>query len=112
MGLDNVSFSEISVGERLHTYNYTSTGFEESWLTYPLFCNNNLFAVARETSGGHFQITTALAEKIRESGKSNVAIVYDVNSCYLMVQISHCFKKLPQKLLPDFLFPILRQDRL
>ena len=83
MGLDNVSFSEISVGERLHTYNYTSTGFEESWLTYPLFCNNNLFAVARETSGGHFQITTALAEKIRESGKSNVAIVCDVNSCYL-----------------------------
>lgn len=83
MGLDNVPFSEIYVGEALRTYDYTYAGFEESGIVFPLFYQNTLVAVAREMDNGHFQITTALAERIQELRALEAAIIYDVNSCYL-----------------------------
>lgn len=88
LGLSQVDFSDISVANPLTTYEYTSAGFEENIVMYPLLVENTLVAWAVESSSGNsvtYQISTGLVNEINDftDSYSNIAIIYDYNGCYL-----------------------------
>lgn len=83
LGLENIPFSDIFIGNKIHIYHYTDAGFEESRLAFPLFYNGTLIALARETDNGHYQISTALANEIEKINSPLISIIYDLDSCYL-----------------------------
>lgn len=81
--LSNVNFEDIEIGSAINAYEYTEDGFQEIIKFYPLYYNSEIVALSTTTDDEHYQIETALANKIAQSGIENVAIIYDAENCYL-----------------------------
>lgn len=76
IGLGNVDFSQLKIGNKLNRYMITDNGIEISGYSYPILYDNEVVLIATSSSG-KFQITTYEAEAIRNSEVDNVALVYD-----------------------------------
>lgn len=76
IGLEDVDFSQLRIGNKLNRYMITDNGIEISGYSYPLLYDDEVVLMATSSSG-KFQITTYEADAIRNSGVDNVALVYD-----------------------------------
>lgn len=82
-GLGDVEFSDLYIGDQLHSYEYVETGFEELNSAFPLFYNGKLVALAFNVGAGNFQISSALVAELNNVAVSEIALVYDAHSVYL-----------------------------
>lgn len=82
VGLENVDFSQLKIGNKLYRYEVTENGFEVTGYSYPIMYNGNVVLIATG-AGERFQITTFEAELIKESGLDHIALVYDSDGLYL-----------------------------
>lgn len=83
-GFENIEFSDIFVGNKIHRYNYIDNTFVDSGIAFPLFYNGELFALALYVDAtGHYQIGPSLVTEINDAAIANLALVYDYDSCYL-----------------------------
>lgn len=81
VGLGEVDFSELKIGEEIQVYDYTGEAFEESWIGFPLFNDNELVAIMFHVRDSHYQLMNGLAEQISLANCNSLAIVYDRNGC-------------------------------
>ena len=81
--LSDVDFESIEIGHAIYAYEYTYDGFKEITKFFPLYYNSKLVALTTTMDNEHYQIETALARKIAQSGVSNITILYDAENCYL-----------------------------
>lgn len=82
-GFDGVDFSEVVVGNAIHTYEYLPEGFAELRIIYPLFFREELIAAAMRTDGGQFQLDAdTLPDCLDDHLSEQIAIVYDMDACY------------------------------
>lgn len=100
LGLDEVDFDDISVGQPLQTYIYTNNTFQKSHLMYPVISHEKLIMWAIEINGD-FQITSALVDELNKRIDINTpfTIVYDRNSVYLFY--NNIFSKLKTSVMED-----------
>lgn len=82
-GLDSVEFGDLEVGNKICAYEYTEDGLVDLYFTFPLLYNDNIVALATEVENGNFQISTALASNLNDSGKTDVSLIYDSEGVYL-----------------------------
>lgn len=82
IGLENVDFSQLRIGNKLNRYMVTDQGIEITGYSYPIFYNDEIVLIATSLSGG-FQISTYEAEAIESRGIDNIALVYDENGLCL-----------------------------
>jgi len=80
-GLSAVDFSQITVGKAIQAYEYLPTGLEELLVAYPLFYQDDLIALALDAGTGNYQIATYFAEYLSSLVLSNIALIYDSQSC-------------------------------
>ncbi len=83
LGLSDIDFSTLRIGEMIHTYEYLDEEFQELEEFYPLFSDNTLFALVLPLDAGGFQIMTALEKEISAANATNISLIYDANGCYL-----------------------------
>lgn len=84
IGLTDVDFDKLEIGEAIRSYIYTTDGLNESHEYYPLFYNNRLvlFAIKK---GQQYTVTDALVDEFSNITLDidSCALLYDSNSCYL-----------------------------
>lgn len=89
IGLSNVDFSDLYIGDPIPTYNYVDGSLVKSRFYYPLFSYNRLIAFAVEIGSGdelHFQISTDLVNNIVSQNipqTTKIALFFDAVSAYL-----------------------------
>lgn len=82
-GLSNVDFSNIYVGDPVHTYEYVDGSFIETSPYYPLFDNRTLIAFYVDIDGEIGQVMQAFVDDVNTVNPSEFALVSDTVACYL-----------------------------
>ena len=77
VGLENVDFSNLAVGNEIKLYEYTTVGFVELRSSYPLFYQGEIVALAIETDVQQYQIAAEIGQLINELQLESLAVVYD-----------------------------------
>ena len=89
MGLGDVDFSDITISDPIHAYNYMSNGIAESnILYYPLKVDGELIAWAIANESGEiafYQISRWYVDEVNAivNGNTSFAFVFDYDSSYL-----------------------------
>lgn len=88
IGLAGVAFNTLYIAEPMYTYEYTSRGWIQNNVIYPLLSNGILtaWAISLDKNGDdEYQITTELVEKVKTAlaEKTRFTLLYDDTSCYL-----------------------------
>lgn len=81
--LDEVEFGSLFIGNRIYAYEYTETGLDELYVTFPIFYNGEILALATKVSENNFQVSANLASELNMFRNSNVALVYDSDAVYV-----------------------------
>ena len=83
LGLNNVNFYNLYIGNPIQTYIYKNNTFTESHKMYPILEDGTLVFWAYKQSG-KFQLTTGLTKEVNSLiiNKNPFAIVYDVDKAY------------------------------
>lgn len=99
MGLADVDFRTLSITEPMYTYEYTSRGWIQNNVMYPLLSNGVLtaWAISFDRNGDDgYQITTELVEEVRLALAENTkfTLLYDDAHCYLYDgNVAHLLKQ-------------------
>lgn len=83
IGMSNVDFSNLYISRKIPVYEYTNNGFTEFSNIYLLLENNEIVTVMYEVEETRYQIMPNLAIDIRQTGATNIALIYDINGCHL-----------------------------
>lgn len=109
IGLGNINFQMITIGEKITSYVYKNASFEENYSFYPLFYNDSLVALAIlvDEEENIYQITTSLVDEINSSIEKDesFALIYDSDGCYI-------YGEKGLRLLDNFEAEILDRDSL
>ena len=84
LALKNVAFETVLVGEPIQAYEINTSGLNRIREYYPLFENDKLIALATLVSDDIYQISTQLCEELDVYKGSNIALLYDVDTCYIV----------------------------
>lgn len=84
IGLDNVDFYNLFLGNPIQSYIYKDNSFIENSIMYPILENGSIILWAIETNN-NLQLTTGLTEEVNSYVENEVpfAIVYDADKTYL-----------------------------
>ena len=83
VGMSNVNFNNLYISGKVPVYEYTNNGFTELSNIYLLLENNEIVTVMYEIEETRYQIMPNLASDIRQTGATNIALIYDINGCHL-----------------------------
>lgn len=83
VGMSNVDFNNLYISGKIPVYEYTNNGFAELSNIYLLLENNEIVTVMYEIEETRYQIMPNLAIDIRQTGATNIALIYDINGCHL-----------------------------
>lgn len=88
MGLAGVIFNTLYIAKPMYTYEYTSRGWIQNNVIYPLLSNGILtaWAISLDKNGDdEYQITTELVEEVKTvlAEQTSFTLLYDDTSCYL-----------------------------
>ncbi len=83
VGLENADFSKLHIGRKIHRYNLTENGIEETNYSYPILFNGEVVLMATGTGDGKFQITTYEADMIRKHDLYSASFLYAADGMYV-----------------------------
>lgn len=81
--LDEVEFSDLYIGDKIYTYEYTENGLDELYYAFPIFYDGRIIALATKVSESNFQISVNLASELNEIRNLSIALIYDSNAVYV-----------------------------
>lgn len=82
VGLQDVDFSDLYIGERIYRYVLTEDGLETTCYSYPILLGGTVVLVATSGSGNHFQITTYEADLLNSNPTDRIAFINDDTHLY------------------------------
>ena len=99
IGLADVDFRTLSIAEPMYTYEYTSRGWIQNNVIYPLLSNGVLvaWAISLDRNGDEeYQITAELVKEVKSILAENTSftLLYDDTCCYLYDgNVTHLLKQ-------------------
>ncbi len=83
LGIEDVNFKNLYISKKISVYEYTQDSFSEISNLYLLFENNEIVTAMYGLGNNQYQIMTKLANDIKQVQSTNIAVIYDINGCYL-----------------------------
>lgn len=83
LGIENVTFTNLRISERITVYEYLPTGFCQISNAYFLLQNDEIITMAYEVDDLKYQFMTMLSQFIAATNEKSFAIVYDKNGCFV-----------------------------
>ncbi len=84
VGLQNVDFNDLYIGERIYRYVLTNDGLETTCYSYPILYDDTVVLMATSGNGDHFQITTYEADLLKSNptDTDRIAFINDDTHLY------------------------------